>query len=151
MSDIKKELYQKCIEFSQTQIESIEQAIKSAEQSATDDTKSSAGDKYETGREMMSQEIKRLSGQLQEAKKLIEAINRFTLIEKSNGTIRPGSLVFTDNGNFYISIGIGQIKLEDEVYYAISQASPLALKLIGLKAGTSAGFNNRLYQIKKVI
>lgn len=54
------------------------EAIVAAQQASTEDTKSSAGDKYETGRAMMQQEQDRNSAQLNEANKLMVALNRIS-------------------------------------------------------------------------
>jgi ribosome-binding ATPase YchF (GTP1/OBG family) len=72
LSLLKKELLQQCIDFVQNRIDNAEQAIKSAQQASNDDTKSSAGDKYETSREMMQQDTNRNLAQLTEASKLMQ-------------------------------------------------------------------------------
>jgi hypothetical protein len=50
-------------------IASAEEAIRMAQESANQEGKSSAGDKYETGRAMAQLEIEKASGQLAEANK----------------------------------------------------------------------------------
>ncbi len=150
MSELKTELYKKCLEFAESQVINTRQAIESAEQASKNDTKSSAGDKYETGREMMTQEINRLSHQLQEAGKLIEALKQVD-ITKRDETVRVGSLVLTDKGNFFIAIGAGQIRLTEKIYFAISRASPLAAKFAGLAAGKTIEFNDKTYTIEAVL
>ena len=70
MPDLKEKLLKKCFEAVDERIKSAENAIISAKEASQDDTKSSAGDKYETTREMMQQEISRNEAQLYEAKKL---------------------------------------------------------------------------------
>ena len=59
MNGIKQELYKQCKNYVSNCIDTAQKAIDDAVESANDDTKSSAGDKYETGREMMQQEIDR--------------------------------------------------------------------------------------------
>lgn len=76
MSDLKKELHQLCVNHVRKIMEATELAIADAQKSSTDDTKSSAGDKYETGREMAQQETNRNMAQLNEANKLLVALNR---------------------------------------------------------------------------
>ncbi len=44
------------------------------EESLENESKSSAGDKYETGREMINYEFEKLSGQLKEFKKLQDTL-----------------------------------------------------------------------------
>ena len=62
--NIKHLLHQQCIAYVQKRLQEAEHAFRDAEQAANDDTKSSAGDKYETGREMMQQEKNRITAQL---------------------------------------------------------------------------------------
>jgi hypothetical protein len=74
MTNLKKDLYTLCVNYAKTRIETAKQAIDDAQQSANEETKSSAGDKYETGREMMQQETDRNQAQLNEANKLLIAL-----------------------------------------------------------------------------
>ena len=150
MAQLKAQLLEKCRQFAENQIQNIRQAIQMAEQSSSDDTKSSAGDKYETGREMLKQELDRLAYQLKEAQKLIEVLKKLDT-SRTAGKVLPGSLVYTNFGIFFISIGAGQIALDEQSVFAISAASPLALKLLGLKEGDSENLNGRIYKIEKVI
>lgn len=99
---IKEKLLQLCIDYVQTRIDNAEQAIKSAQQASNDDTKSSAGDKYETSREMMQQDTNRNLAQLTEASKLMVALNRIN-IATTLKQADTGSLVITDNGKFFLS------------------------------------------------
>jgi hypothetical protein len=71
MSSIKQTLHHLCIAYVQTRMQAAQNAFNDAEQASNDDTKSSAGDKYETGRAMMQQEKDRNTIQLNEANKLL--------------------------------------------------------------------------------
>ena len=64
MKDLKKKLYDLCIAYVQGRMDEAKLAIDEAQKASNDDTKSSAGDKYETGREMMQQETDRNMAQL---------------------------------------------------------------------------------------
>jgi transcription elongation GreA/GreB family factor len=150
MNELKKQLHQLCTDFVQQRMDNARQAIQSAEQSSTEDTKSSAGDKYETGREMLQQEKNRGMAQLTEANKLMIALNRISTSGKSN-KIEDGSVVKTDNGNFYIAVSAGVLKLGDESYFAISSASPIGFKMMGCKAGDEFSLNGKGYVVLEVI
>ena len=150
MLKIKELLYEKCAEFVSERIAVLEQAIVSAREAASDDTKSSAGDKYETTREMMQQEISRNQKQLLEARKLkhtLETIHPGSRTSK----IQNGSLTITSNGKFYISISAGQINLENDTFFAISQVSPMGRVLLGLKKGQKTTFNGKEIEILEVL
>jgi transcription elongation GreA/GreB family factor len=150
MNNLKSELYNQCLDYVQKRMEAAQLAINEAQKASNDDTKSSAGDKYETGREMMQQETNRNMGQLNEANKLKIELNKIypnSVSDKAD----IGSAVITNNGNFYIAISAGLLKVKNETYFAISPASPIGSKLKGQKAGDEFKLNDKTYQIKHVI
>ncbi len=103
MNDIKRELYGLCIAYVKERIDTAKQAISDAQQAAGEETKSSAGDKYETSREMIQQVTDRSQAQLNEANKLLIALNQINA-DAVYETAVPGSLITTNNGQFYIAI-----------------------------------------------
>src|ERR1700761_2197135 len=124
-------------------MEAAEQGIKEAQQASKDDTKSSAGDKYETGRAMMQQETDRNLAQLNEANKLKVALNTIGTTG-SQPISDSGSAVITNNGNFYIAISAGALTVNDTTYFAISPASPIGSKLKGQKVGDEFSLNGKV-------
>jgi transcription elongation GreA/GreB family factor len=146
MRQLKESLYQQCLDYVQKRMDAAEQGIKEAQQASKDDTKSSAGDKYETGREMAQQETNRNMAQLNEANKLKVALN--TINTSGSSTVaEPGSVVITDNGNFYLAISAGSLLVDGVTYFAVSPASPIGLQLKGQKAGGEFSLNGKNYQI----
>jgi len=145
-------LYQLALEFIDNRIKTIRQAMAETQDSADQETKSSAGDKYETGLSMMQLDMEKQAEQLNEAIRTRTALEQVRLLDEMNGSngIRPGNVVETNNGNFYISISAGQLKTNDKTYFAISPATPIGSKLIGLKAGEGFTFNGKNYTIDKV-
>jgi transcription elongation GreA/GreB family factor len=150
MNDLKKQLFQQCLEIIERRITDAMQSVQSARQAAADDTKSSAGDKYETTRAMMQQEIDRNLKQVDEASRLKVALLRLEN-HTTAAAITPGSIVITNNGRFYLSVSVGIINLDEKDYVAISPASPLGGKLIGLTAGDTFMLNGKSYLIEQVI
>lgn len=149
MLDIKKKLYEQCQGYLAQRITTAQDAIKAMQSSANDETKSSAGDKYETGRAMMQLEMEKDSAQLAEAVKLKRILDNIK-IDKRASVIQPGSLVITDHSNFFIAISVGQVILEDKLYLVVSAESPIGAKLIGLKTEEKLIFANRTYKIEQV-
>lgn len=149
-NNIKSLLYQQCLVYVQKRMLEAENAFRDAEQAANDDTKSSAGDKYETGREMMQQEKNRITAQLNEANKLMVALNHTST--KGNSFVADnGSVVITDNGRFYLAISAGNIIVDGEAFIAVSPASPIGMKLKGLKAGDIFDMNGKKYNVERVL
>ena len=149
MKEIKIELYKSCLDFVNQRIETTDNAIKSARESANDDTKSSAGDKYETGRAMMQQEIDNNQLQLNEARKLKIILDQIDP-EKQFDAVQLGSLVITNKGNFYISVSAGQLKVDGVIYFAISSISPIGAKLLRLQVNSEFNFNGKDFKILEI-
>jgi transcription elongation GreA/GreB family factor len=150
MSELKEKLHQLCVAYVQTRMQAAEQAIAEAQQSTNDDTKSSAGDKYETGREMMQQETNRNLAQLNEANKLMVALNHIPNKGESEKA-EPGSIIRTNNGDFYLAISAGTITADGKSYFAVSPASPVGMHLKDKKAGDEFSLNEKTYQIIAII
>jgi transcription elongation GreA/GreB family factor len=148
--NIKELLHQQCTAYVQKRIQEAENAFKDAEKAANDDTKSSAGDKYETGREMMQQEKDRMTKQANEANKLMVALNQINP-KNTSQIVETGSLVITDSAKFYLAISAGNFVLNNEHYFAVSPASPVGLKLKGLKADDGFELNGKKYKVEEVL
>lgn len=146
----KSTLYQLCLQFIENRIGNIEYSLQQARQASNDDTKSSAGDKYETTREMMQQEMDRNSKLLYEAGQQKIALQQMENVGECN-VAKNGSLIATSNGNFYISISAGELNTGDEKVFAISQASPIGKLLIGKKVGDTFSFNGKEFIVKLIL
>ena len=150
MNDLKKKLHQLCVNYVQSRIDASMQAISATQQAANEETKSSAGDKYETGRAMMQQEADRNQAQLNEANKLMAALNHIP-VNTGAEKAEPGNVVITGNGNFYIAISAGTLNIDGKNYFAVSPASPIGLKLKGQKIGSEFSLNGKSYRIENII
>ena len=127
-------------------ISDYEEAIQGAQHSANEETKSSAGDKYETGRAMAQLEIEKNTTQLSEAKRLKKALEQI-VSDRKYPSVQPGSVVLTNQGNFYVAISAGPFTIENKVYFAVSPASPIGQKLVGLGSGDSFNLNGKTFNV----
>ncbi|WP_104381938.1 3-oxoacyl-ACP synthase [Sphingobacterium sp. HMA12] len=140
--DIKKNILEVALQRTNDRIAMIESALETARDSSSDDTKSSAGDKYETSREMIQQDINRYQGQLLEANKdLLQLTNIMSVVGDKTDFVKLGSLVETNVGLYFIATSIGAIKIGDNNVFVISAASPVGQLLLGRKIGESFLFN----------
>lgn len=128
----------------------IAQAIESTKEARNSDTKSSAGDKFETGRAMMQIEIEKNEVQLNKTMNLQKELSKIN-ISKDFNKVEYGSLVITNDGTYFIAIGIGKIELDNNVYYSISLASPMGQLLNNLHVGDKRQFQGRELFIKDII
>lgn len=146
---IKPQLHRLCMEYIQQRIATAQSALELANTSANEESKSSAGDKYETTREMLQQQIEKDTAALTEAikqKQLLLLINPDII----HNEIKAGSLVSTDKNNFYIAISAGSLVVHGKKYTAVSPSSPVGLKMMGKQAGESFNINNISHSIVSV-
>lgn len=145
---IKEALYSHCLEYVNVRLQNIQTAMREAKESANDDSKSSAGDKHETGRSMAQLEQEKLSLQLLETEKLQLALSAIDS-GKTSSVIAAGNVIITDNGNYFIAISAGKVLINNEFYFLISPASPIGRGFIQNKNSTALIFNNQKYNVKR--
>ncbi|GAB2539378.1 3-oxoacyl-ACP synthase [Spirosoma aerophilum] len=138
-----------CEAYVQKRITTAKQAMEEAQEAANSESKSSAGDKYETGRAMAQLERDRHAQLLAEATKVERELKQLT-IEKAFETVQPGSLAVTNRGLFFISVGAGKLSVDGVDYFAVSAASPIGTALAGRKANDTVTFNKMIYQVLEV-
>jgi hypothetical protein len=147
---LKHDLFQRCLHNINQRIETITQRIESIQESRNNETKSSAGDKFETGRAMMQIEEDKNKFQLAESLKVKNELFAINL-ENSLEDIAKGSLVQTNNGIFFISIGVGKIVIEGQTYFCISELSPMGQLLKNKTIGEQFSFRDKKITIDKII
>jgi hypothetical protein len=109
-------------------------ALAETDDSLSADSKSTAGDKHETGRAMAQLEREKIGGFIQQHEQLMSLALRLNPSLVTT-IIRLGSLVKTSNGWYYISVGFGKIVVDDTPVFCLSPAAPLVAGLLGKKAG----------------
>ncbi|MBD2714755.1 hypothetical protein KBK19_06895 [Microvirga sp. STR05] len=149
MTVVKPQLHAACLAYVQERIDACQAAIQAAQESANSETKSSAGDKYETGRAMAQNERDRNTVQLRQAQQLQGELQRINP-ETPCDTVRPGALVHTSMGVFYLGISAGKLTVEEQDYFAVSAAAPVAAALAGKRAGEEALFNGKQVRVLTV-
>lgn len=128
-------LHQKTTE----KIQGLEKLIDET-RASNNDTKSSMGDKYETGREMLQQQINNLQIQLNEVMKQQAFLK--SIVTKSSQKVEKGAVVSTERGVFFISVSLGEITLNDYKIMCISPESPLAKAMNGKSVNDIFTLNN---------
>lgn len=146
---IKAILFEKCTQIIQSKIDISSADMQHAQQSANAETKSSAGDKYETGRAMSQNDRDRSAKLLSEAKQMQQLFSGLDY-KNIHATIKSGCVVLTSLNNYFISAAIGNIKIENTDYYAISPVSPIAQKLLNQKTGFIFDFNGKNVEVLDV-
>lgn len=122
--------------------QSAEAAMKAAQESANGESKSSAGDKYETGRAMAQNDRNLYASQWSQWNNLHQSLARFQQIP-SDIDVVPGSLVETTLGWFWVSVSIGRLQVGEIPVTILSAASPLGQVLVGKKIGEIFPFQGK--------
>ncbi|WP_370226936.1 3-oxoacyl-ACP synthase [Mesoflavibacter sp.] len=148
--NIKTQLLQLCNQSLETRLQSVLAVIEDIKQSLQSETKSSAGDKHETGRAMLQLEREKAGHQLAEIEKTKQILSKINT-ELTSKNIGLGSVVFTTTSNYFISISAGEIKVESEVFYAISANTPIGQLLLGKSVGDKVTFRNMSFEITEIL
>ncbi len=147
MKDLKKEnIIATAQNLLNSKLIELEKAIFNVQNAANEESKSSMGDKYETGRAMAQNDRAMLENQKNE---LLKDIITFENINFGQETefVKNGSLVQTSIGYILVSVSLGKIVEGGINVMLISSASPLGAELLGKKAKVSITMNGRQIQI----
>jgi transcription elongation GreA/GreB family factor len=146
VQDLKIQLIETAILALNDRISNAEKAMKDAQESANQEEKSSAGDKYETGRAM---------GQLQRdmnAKQCLLAKKELTFLQQLNikpkNQVGAGAVVKTNNGMYFISIGLGSVDSSLGKVHLISAESPIGKAMQELQINSEFKFNELSHTIE---
>lgn len=134
----------------QNKIEAIQSNQNSINESRLNETKSSAGDKYETGPAMLQQEEDKNKMQLQNALDLNEVLSKLNT-EKIHDKVDLGSLVVSNLATYFFSIGLGKIEINNSTIYCISLQSPIGIALQNKKVGDKVMFQNNEIVLKEIL
>lgn len=147
--DFKHQVYDACLAAIDGKIEMMQNELFSLMDDGNSESKSSAGDKHETSKAMNQLEQEKLAVQLDELEKQKMELQKIDL-SLDLGYIMKGSLVFTNQGYLFVAIGLGKVKVKDNVIFAVSTTSPLGKEIIGHKKNEQVEVNGINYEIKKI-
>jgi len=146
----KRAIRQACFDMLQSKLAALEKRIQEAQAAASEDSKSSAGDKYETSREMVKQEIEKASTQLRHFRRMEEVLRQLDAA-RAVDTVDFGSLVQSNEGIYYFSVSLGKVPVDDRTtIYALSITSPLGKALQGKREGEQVSFRGRTIAIESL-
>ena len=148
--DIKENLYKQCLSFIDNRLKNINNVISEIQESLQSETKSSAGDKHETGRAMLQLEREKAGNQLAEIQITQEILSRVDITLKAK-VIGLGSVVYTTQNNYFISISAGEIKANQSSFFAISPSTPIGKLIVSKKVGEEVIFRDQKFTITDII
>ena len=108
------------------------------------ETKSSAGDKFETSREMMQQERDRLEAQAEVMRAHRVALEVAGRADVGEGVGLGSEVRLSDGGHYLVATGLGKLRLpHGGVAWVISPESPLGTALMGMRVGEELAWRGR--------
>ena len=147
---LKEQVHTQCRVLITAKLESLHQALKELIDSAGNETKSSAGDKFETGRAMLHIEQDHIRKQVAEVlaqKAVLEAIDPGRQPER----IALGSLVKASGGYYFLSTALCKMIVEGQLVIALSLQSPLGGRLAGLELGDRVMMNGKELVVEQIL
>ena len=108
---IKEKLYNLCLESIDARLLTVKATMDEIQESLLSETKSSAGDKHETGRAMLQLEREKAGNQLAEILKIKTNLSKINASNQSKKVIL-GSVVYTNKANYFISISAGELEVD---------------------------------------
>lgn len=150
---LRERAFQYCQDQVGSRIAAVLKQMEDFQQAANEETKSSVGDKYETGRALMQLEKEKSAGQLHELMKMKKVLDEIKIGRQDMRVrleVRLGSLVRTNRGFFFLSVSLGKVSLDDFSFFAISPVAPIGKLLSGKAEGDVFSFNGTEYRIESI-
>lgn len=146
---LKQELYNQCEDFVHKRLQTIQDIITSNQKALQSETKSSAGDKHETGRAMLQLEMEKAGQQLSGITLMKETLAKIN-VSKNSKLASLGCVIITEKTNYFLSISAGQLVVANTSYFAISVSSPVGTLLLGKQENETIVFNGKKITVKEV-
>ena len=108
--------------------------------SRNSDTKSSAGDKFETSREMAQIEITKIEAEILKTKQFIQHL-----------TTNTAQLIITDKIIFCITIAFGKLIVNGTEIFCISNSAPISRVLVDTKISQQFEFGGVPYKVLDIL
>lgn len=139
--DFKQEVFQYVRQAIAERIEMLQQGLSDLADSLANETKSSAGDKYETARAMLHIEQDTIRKQLAESMTQKAVMDRI-VVDNHADHIIPGSLVAIAEDYYFLSVALGKLVIRGKMVFALSARSPLGGRLMNSRVGDKIVINS---------
>ncbi|MBN9385642.1 MAG: hypothetical protein J0H74_33115 [Chitinophagaceae bacterium] len=146
---LKAALKQYGLDLIRRRIEVARQAAGQAQEAANNEEKSSAGDKYETGRAMGHLQQEMYARQQAEYEREYTALHQIRT-ETLCTTPIPGAFIQCADIGFFMTAGLGKQTVDGNIILFLSPTAPLAGALQNKRAGDTFIFNGRTLTIEDI-
>lgn len=104
-------------------------------------------DRYDSFRTQLLRKRDMFAQQLVKANEQLDTLNKINP-EKELDKVEFGSIVITNKQMMFVSIGLGKIEVDEQIYYAISPTVPIFNAMRDKKKGEEFVFNSSKFIIK---
>jgi hypothetical protein len=149
MISFKRRLKDYCVELLGQRLDTVEKLIVAAQESANNEGKSSAGDKYETSRAMGHLQKEMYQQQSQKIRhELLKANSTETGLQPR--IIKRGTVIMTDKLCIFICVGLGKKILDDRTVLFVSDEAPLYHQLYNKSEGEVFVVDKQEHYIREI-
>lgn len=146
---IKQQLLTEALRMQKVVADNARSAMMDAQSSANDNDDDTEEKLFNSYREEMQNKRDMFARQLE------QAMDDTALLSKVNANqvsevAEFGSVVITEAQKLFISISLGQIKVGEEIYFAISPSAPIFKAIAGKKKGESFDFRDKKVKVLDV-
>jgi transcription elongation GreA/GreB family factor len=138
---VKKNLLSECTRIHKESLEAVKEAMDMVQESAHEEQDSSE-EKFESFRAQCLIDREMYAKQLQDGIAGLATLN-LIVPNKENETIALGSVVITEAQSYFVAISIGEVKIDDGAFYAISTHSPIYKAMSGRRKGETFNFRGK--------
>lgn len=149
LMNIKEELFKQCQDSVNNRLQTVEEIISFNQKALQSETKSSAGDKHETGRAMLQLEKEKAGQQLLGINQMKETLAKID-VSKSSTNACLGSIIKTNTDNYFLAISAGKLTACGEDYFVVSVSSPIGKLLLAKQENDAIAFNGKKIKIEGV-
>ena len=125
-------------------VENFKAVIEDAQKSANE--YGAPKDRYDSFRMQLLRKKDMISQQLAKVNEQADVLERIS-IDQELKKVEFGALIFTKKQKIFVSIGLGRIEMDNEVYFAISPNVPIYKVMEGLKVGDDFKFRDEVIRI----
>ncbi|UYZ64220.1 hypothetical protein [Hymenobacter weizhouensis] len=145
---LKQRLLAECRRMQQLKADHARQAMLAVQESALEDH--SAEDVFESFRETCQRQRDLFARQLDEALSGLQVLQRVPEARSPKNQVGLGSVVITNTQRFYVSLSLGEIRVDDTAYFALSAFSPLFQAMAPHHPGDTFQFRGQTYRIQEI-
>jgi len=148
--EFKNALFEKVLSLQSEKLLAFGAEINANRENLGSATKSSAGDKHETGRAMLQLEQEKLGKSYAEAEKIMQLLLR-VVIEKTYAQIKVGCLFKTEQGLFLLAASFGKIRFEEQDVFILGPSAPISQALLNKSVGDEIEWQGKRICISAVL